>query len=68
MFEQYGNLQHTHFPGPMRIAPGPAAGPRCGPPTWWFPDHGMAGYASSTRKLLTIGIADSNDRACSCPR
>ena len=20
MFEQYGNLQHTHFPGPMRIA------------------------------------------------
>ena len=24
-------------------------------------DHGMAGYASSTCKLLTIGIADCND-------
>ena len=60
MFEQYGNLQHTHFPGPMRIALDQLQA-RGVVPDLVVSDHGMAGYASSTRKLLTIGIADCND-------
>lgn len=60
MFEQYGNLQHTHFPGPMRIALDQLQA-RGVAPDLVVSDHGMAGYASSTRKLLTIGIADCND-------
>ena len=60
MFEQYGNLQHTHFPGPMRIALDQLK-TRGVTPDLVVSDHGMAGYASSTCKLLTIGIADCND-------
>ena len=60
MFEQYGNLQHTHFPGPMRIALDQLEA-RGVTPDLVVSDHGMGGYAASTRKLLTIGIADCND-------
>lgn len=60
MFEQYGNLQHTHFPGPMRIALDQLQA-RGVVPDLVVSDHGMGGYAASTRKLLTIGIADCND-------
>ena len=60
MFEQYGNLQHTHFPGPMRIALNQLEA-RGVTPDLVVSDHGMGGYAASTRKLLTIGIADCND-------
>ena len=60
MFEQYGNLQHTHFPGPMQIALNQLR-ERDELPELVVSDHGMAGYASSTAGLLTIGIADCND-------
>ena len=46
MFEQYGNLQHTHFPGPMRIALDQLKAR--GDSDLVVSDHGMAGYASST--------------------
>ena len=49
MFEQYGNLQHTHFPGPMRIALDQLKA-RGVTPDLVVSDHGMAGYASSTRR------------------
>ena len=60
MFEQYGNLQHTHFPGPMRIALAQLR-ERGEIPDLVISDHGMAGYAASQQKLLTLGIADCND-------
>lgn len=60
MFEQYGNLQHTHFPGPMRIALAQLR-ERGELPDLVVSDHGMAGYAASQQKLPTLGIADCND-------
>lgn len=59
MFEQYGNLQHTHFPGPMQLALAQleARGLR---PDLVVADHGLAGWAASAG-LRTIGIADCND-------
>ena len=48
MFEQYGNLQHTHFPGPMRLALNQ------------LHERGMSGAAASLG-IPTIGIADCND-------
>ncbi|GGH60330.1 putative phosphatase [Rothia aerolata] len=59
MFEQYGNLQHTHFPGPMQLALAQLA--QTGEePDLVIADHGMAGFAASAG-LATIGIADCND-------
>lgn len=60
MFEQYGNLQHTHFPGPMRIILKQLrdAGTV---PDLVVADHGLAGWAASVEQLPTIGIADCND-------
>lgn len=60
VFEQYGSLQHTHFPGPMRIALRQLQ-QRGQVPDLVVADHGLAGYAASAQKLLTIGIADCND-------
>ncbi|WP_240333999.1 phosphatase [Rothia sp. ZJ932] len=59
MFEQYGNLQHTHFPGPMQLALDQLA-QRDEMPDLIVADHGMAGYAAS-RGINTLGIADCND-------
>ncbi|MFW0182445.1 phosphatase [Rothia sp. CCM 9417] len=59
MFQQYGNLQHTHFPGPMQLALTQLE--KLGTlPQLVVADHGMAGYAASAG-LPTIGIADCND-------
>lgn len=59
MFEQYGNLQHTHFPGPMRLALTQLE-ERGVTPELVVADHGLAGYAASAG-IPTIGIADCND-------
>lgn len=59
LFQQYGNLQHTHFPGPMQIALAQLE-KRGVRPQLVVADHGMAGYAASAG-LATIGIADCND-------
>lgn len=59
MFEQYGNLQHTHFPGPMRLALNQLH-ERGITPDLVVADHGMAGAAASLG-IPTIGIADCND-------
>lgn len=59
MFEQYGNLQHTHFPGPMKLALAQLAD-RGITPDLVVADHGLAGYAASAG-IPTIGIADCND-------
>ena len=48
MFEQYGNLQHTHFPGPMRIALASfVSAVRC--PILWFPITGWRGMRHHSR-------------------
>ena len=59
MFEQYGNLQHTHFPGPMQLALAQLQ-ERGITPGLVIADHGLAGYAASAG-IPTIGIADCND-------
>lgn len=59
MFEQYGNLQHTHFPGPMELSLRQLR-ERGIEPDLVIADHGLAGYAASAG-LATIGIADCND-------
>ncbi len=59
MFEQYGNLQHTHFPGPMELALTQLT-ERGITPDLIVADHGLAGVAAS-RGISTIGIADCND-------
>lgn len=60
MFEQYGNLQHTHFPGPMRLVLEQLERAGAPAPDLVVADHGMAGFAASAG-LRTIGIADCND-------
>lgn len=59
VFEQYGNLQHTHFPGPMKLSLAQLES-RGIAPDLVITDHGMAGFAAS-EGLPTIGIADCND-------
>lgn len=59
MFEQYGNLQHTHFPGPMQLALAQLEA-REDAPGLVVADHGLAGFAASAG-YPTIGIADCND-------
>ena len=59
VFEQYGNLQHTHFPGPMKLSLTQLES-RGIVPDLVIADHGMAGFAAS-EGLPTIGIADCND-------
>lgn len=59
MFEQYGNLQHTHFPGPMKIALTQLEAKGI-TPDLVVADHGLAGYAASAG-IPTLGIADCND-------
>lgn len=59
MFEQYGNLQHTHFPGPMQLSLAQLEAQGL-TPDLVVADHGLAGYAASCG-IDTIGIADCND-------
>ncbi len=59
MFEQYGNLQHTHFPGPMELSLAQLE-QRGVIPDLIVADHGLAGVAAS-KGISTIGIADCND-------
>lgn len=59
MFEQYGNLQHTHFSGPMQLALAQLEA-REDAPDLVVADHGLAGFAASAG-YPTIGIADCND-------
>ncbi|WP_237233904.1 phosphatase [Rothia nasisuis] len=59
MFEQFGNLQHTHFSGPMQLALNQLKA-RGTTPDLVVADHGLAGYAASAG-IPTIGIADCND-------
>lgn len=59
MLEQYGNLQHTHFPGPMQLALEQLEEKGI-VPDLVVADHGLAGYSASL-DLPTIGIADCND-------
>lgn len=59
MFEQYGNLQHTHYTGPMELS---LAQLKKASKTvdLVIADHGLAGFAASAG-IPTIGIADCND-------
>ncbi|MDO4898091.1 MAG: phosphatase [Rothia sp. (in: high G+C Gram-positive bacteria)] len=59
MFEQYGNLQHTHFPGPMQLTLAQLEEQQDAPQLV-VADHGLAGFAASAG-YPTIGIADCND-------
>ncbi|MFW0183934.1 phosphatase [Rothia sp. CCM 9418] len=59
VFEQYGGLQHTHFPGPMSLALSQLS-ERGVVPDLVIADHGLAGFAASAG-IDTIGIADCND-------
>ena len=59
MFEQYGNLQHTHFPGPMRIALDQLQA-RGVVPDLVVSDHGMAGYAAEQGDLPVCVPMDDN--------
>lgn len=59
MFEQYGNLQHTHYPAPMELSLQQLKS-RGIIPDLVVADHGMAGFAASAH-IPTIGIADCND-------
>lgn len=59
VFEQYGSLQHTHFPGPMELSLQQLAEQGI-TPDLVIADHGLAGFAASAG-IDTIGIADCND-------